>query len=145
MDDINAFGGWMEGNGSSWTTNKLTETRKDNWHITTQVLANYMRSFGKHDLTLMAGFENYVLSSEDLTAGRDQYELINYPYLNVGPEDYKDNSGTGTRYTSNSFSDVCFILSTTAIFFRQTSAATALHVSPGNTAGEHSRLSPPAG
>lgn len=103
MDDINAFGGWMEGNGSSWTTNKLTETRKDNWHITTQVLANYMRSFGKHDLTLMAGFENYVLSSEDLTAGRDQYELINYPYLNVGPEDYKDNSGTGTRYTSNSF------------------------------------------
>ena len=103
MSDLNAFGGWMEGNGSSWTTNKLSEEGKDNWHITTQALINYMRSFGKHDLTVMAGFENYVKSSEELTAARDQYELTNYPYLNVGPEDFKDNSGTGTRYTSNSF------------------------------------------
>ena len=103
MSDLNAFGGWMEGNGSSWTTNKLSEERKDNWHIITQALINYMRSFGKHDLTVMAGFENYVKSSEELTAARDQYELTNYPYLNVGPEDFKDNSGTGTRYTSNSF------------------------------------------
>ena len=100
MSDLNAFGGWMEGNGSSWTTNKLSEERKDNWHIITQALINYMRSFGKHDLTVMAGFENYVKSSEELTAARDQYELTNYPYLNVGPEDFKDNSGTGTRYTT---------------------------------------------
>lgn len=103
MNDVNAFGGWMEGSGRSWSTNKLSETRNDNWHITTQALANYMHSFGKHDLTLMAGFENYVLSTENLTAARDQYELTNYPYLNIGPEDFKDNSGTGSRYTSNSF------------------------------------------
>ncbi|MDE6067180.1 MAG: TonB-dependent receptor [Duncaniella sp.] len=102
MDDINAFGGWMEGNGSSWSTNKLTETRNDNWHITSQAIANYMHSFGKHDLTLMAGYENYIMGSENLTAARDQYDLTNYPYLNIGPEDFKDNSGTGTRYTSNS-------------------------------------------
>ncbi len=103
MDDINAIGGYMEGNGTTWGTNKLSEERKDNWHITTQALANYMRSFGKHDLTVMAGFENYVLSSEELGAARDQYELTKYPYLNVGPEDFKDNNGKGTRYTSNSF------------------------------------------
>lgn len=102
MSDPNVFGGWMEGNGSSWTTNKLTETRKDNWHITSQVIANYMRAFGKHDLTLMAGYENYIMSSEDLTADRDQYELTKYPYLNVGPQDFQGNSGTGVRYTSNS-------------------------------------------
>ncbi|MDE7407367.1 MAG: SusC/RagA family TonB-linked outer membrane protein, partial [Muribaculaceae bacterium] len=102
MNDINTFGGWMEGNGSAWSTNKLSETRNDNWHITSQVIGNYMHSFGKHDLTLMAGYENYIMSSENLTASRDQYDLTKYPYLNVGPEDYKDNSGTGTRYTSNS-------------------------------------------
>ncbi len=103
MSDANTFGGWMEGSGSSWATNKLSETRNDNWHITTQAIANYMRSFGKNDLTLMAGYENYIMSSENLTASRDQYDLIKYPYLNIGPEDFKDNSGTGSRYTSNSF------------------------------------------
>lgn len=103
MDDINTFGGYMEGNGSSWSTNKLNETRNDNWNITSQVIANYMHTFGKHDLTLMAGYENYILSEEKLTAARDQFDLTNYPYLNVGPADFQTNSGTGTRYTSNSF------------------------------------------
>lgn len=103
MSDPNVFGGYMEGNGSSWATNKLSETRNDNWHITSQVIANYMKSFGKNDFTVMAGYENYIMSTENLTAARDQYELTKYPYLNVGPEDFKDNSGTGTRYTSNSF------------------------------------------
>lgn len=103
MDDINTFGGYMEGNGSSWSTNKLTETRNDNWNITSQVIANYMHTFGKHDLTLMAGYENYILSEEKLTAARDQFDLTNYPYLNVGPADFQTNTGTGTRYTSNSF------------------------------------------
>ncbi|MDE7387450.1 MAG: TonB-dependent receptor [Muribaculaceae bacterium] len=103
MSDPNVFGGYMEGSGSSWATNKLSETRNDNWHITSQVIANYMKSFGKNDVTIMAGYENYIMSTESLTAARDQYELTKYPYLNVGPEDFKDNSGTGTRYTSNSF------------------------------------------
>lgn len=103
MSDANSFGGWMEGNGSSWTTNKLSETRNDNWHITSQVIANYMHSFGRNDLTLMAGYENYIMSTESLGASRDQYDLTKYPYLNIGPEDFKDNNGTGTRYTSNSF------------------------------------------
>ncbi len=102
-DDINAVGGFMEGNGSQWATNRLGETRNDNWHITSQVIANYMRTFGKHDLTVMAGYENYIMSSENLTAARDQYDLTEYPYLNIGPEGFMDNSGTGTRYTSNSF------------------------------------------
>ena len=102
-DDPTLFGGWMEGGGTSYATNKLTETRNDNWHITSQVIANYMHTFGRHDLTVMAGYENYIMSSENLTAGRDQYVLTQYPYLNVGPEEYQTNSGTGARYTSNSF------------------------------------------
>ena len=36
-------------------------------------------------------------------AGRDQYELTNYPYLNIGSEDFQTNSGSGSKYTSNSF------------------------------------------
>lgn len=102
-DDPMLQTGWLEGNGSVWSSNNLTETRNNNWHVTTQAIANYMHSFGKHDLTLMAGFENYVMSTDNLQAWRNEYEMTNYPYLNVGPQDYQFNSGNGERYTSNSF------------------------------------------
>lgn len=102
-DDPMLQTGWLEGNGSVWSSNNLTEKRNNNWHVTTQAIANYMHSFGKHDLTLMAGFENYVMSTDELKAWRNEYEMTNYPYLNVGPQDYQFNSGKGERYTSNSF------------------------------------------
>lgn len=57
-DDPDVIGGYLDA-GSLYATNKLTEGRNDNWHVTSQLLANYMRTFGKHDITVMAGFENY--------------------------------------------------------------------------------------
>ena len=102
QDDPDVIGGYLDA-GSLYATNKLSEGRNDNWHVTSQLLANYMRTFGKHDLTLMAGFENYYMKTESLSAARDQYELTNYPYLNIGSEDFQTNSGTGSEYTSNSF------------------------------------------
>ncbi|MFA6726645.1 MAG: TonB-dependent receptor [Prevotella sp.] len=102
MDDPETMGGYLDG-GSLYATNKLTEGRNDDWHVTSQLLANYMHSFGKHDVTVMGGFENYYMKSETLSAARDQYELTNYPYLNIGSEDFQTNSGSGSKYTSNSF------------------------------------------
>ena len=102
-DDPNTFGGYFDGGSGQYATNKLTEGRNDDWHVTSQVLANYMRDFGKHSLTVMAGFENYYSKSESLGAARDQYVLTNYPYLNIGPEEYMENSGTGSEYTSTSW------------------------------------------
>ena len=101
-DDPETIGGYLDA-GSLYATNKLTENRNDNWHVTSQLLANYMHNFGAHDVTLMGGFENYYMKTESLTAGRDQYELTNYPYLNIGSEDFQTNSGSGSKYTSNSF------------------------------------------
>lgn len=102
MDDPETMGGYLD-DGSLYATNKLTEDRNDDWHVTSQLLANYMHSFGKHDVTVMGGFENYYMKSETLSAARDQYELTNYPYLNIGSEDFQTNSGSGSKYTSNSF------------------------------------------
>ena len=101
-DDPETIGGYLDA-GSLYATNKLTENRNDNWHVTSQLLANYMHNFGAHDVTLMGGFENYYMKTESLTAGRDQYELTNYPYLNIGSEDFQTHSGSGSKYTSNSF------------------------------------------
>ena len=99
-DDTSTAGGYLDG----YSTTDLSEGRNDNWHITTQVIANYAATFAeKHSLNIMAGYENYMMQSETLSAGRSNYELTEYPYLNIGPEDYQTNSGTASEYTSNSF------------------------------------------
>lgn len=99
-DDPSVIGGFLDG----YSTTDLSEGRNDNWHITSQVIANYAATFaGKHDLNVMAGYENYLMNSETLSAARTQYELTEYPYLNVGPEDYQTNAGSGSEFTSNSF------------------------------------------
>lgn len=99
-DDPSTPGGYLDG----YSTTDLSEGRNDNWHMTTQVIANYMATFAeKHSLNVMAGYENYMMQSETLSAGRSNYELTEYPYLNIGPEDYQTNSGTASEYCSNSF------------------------------------------
>lgn len=100
-DDPDVMGGYFD-SGTTWSTNKLSEDRNDSYTITSQLLANYNASFGKHNIGAMLGYENYVLKSETLSAARDQYELTGYPYLNIGPEDFQTNSGSGEVYTSNS-------------------------------------------
>lgn len=88
-DDPNTLGGYFEGH----STTKLTENRNDDYSVTIQFIANYMKSFGKHDINVMGGYETYYSFWEYLSASRDQYELDNYPYLNLGPLTYRDNSG----------------------------------------------------
>ncbi len=72
---------------------RLNELRDDNYQVTTQFLANFIKSFGNHNLNILGGYENYYAFYENMSASRDQYELTSYPYLNIGPLEYRDNSG----------------------------------------------------
>ena len=81
----------------------LSEYRNDFKNATSQFLADYSNSFGDHSLTLLAGYEYYYSFSEYLSASRAEYELDNFPYLNLGPLDFRDNSGSATEYASRSF------------------------------------------
>ncbi|WP_372935391.1 SusC/RagA family TonB-linked outer membrane protein, partial [Mariniphaga sediminis] len=81
----------------------LSEYRNDSKSFTSQFLADYTKSFDDHSLTLLAGYEYYYSFSEALSASRDQYELDDYPYLNLGPLDYRDNSGSASEYASRSY------------------------------------------
>ncbi|GAB3505680.1 TonB-dependent receptor [Emticicia fontis] len=83
-------------------TTRLDENRTNNYSLTTQFLANYMKTFGKHDLTALVGYENYYYKSESMGASRDQYLFDTYPYLDQGPAAYRDNFGTAfeTAYRS---------------------------------------------
>lgn len=98
-DDPGTVGGYLEGQ----TTTKLTENRNDNYNVTIQGIANYMKSFGKHDLNLMAGYEAYYAFWENLEASRDQYELDNYPYLDLGPLSMRDNKGNAEEVSYRSW------------------------------------------
>ena len=102
-NDPEVFGGWLEDNANPYSTNKLKEERNDGYNITSQLIANYMKSIGNHNFTVMLGYENYYAKTEKLGASRDQYVLTQYPYLNVGPQEYRDNSGEATEYTYNSY------------------------------------------
>lgn len=98
-DDPETIGGYLEG----YNTTKLTEARSENYSVTSQFLANYTQTFGKHDLNLMAGYENYYYFSESLKASRGQYMLTDYPYLDLGPMDFRDNSGSAYEVAYRSF------------------------------------------
>ncbi len=89
-DDPTVYGGTLQWN----STTMLSESRNDNYRVTTQFLANYARSFGSHSLNAMAGYENFYAFNENLGASRDQYELTSFPYLNIGPLEFRDNSGS---------------------------------------------------
>lgn len=89
LDDPNTIVGYRD----SWNTTKLTENRNDNYNVTIQGIVNYIKSLKKHNFNFMLGYESYYAFYENLMASRDQYELDNYPYLDLGPLSLRDNSG----------------------------------------------------
>ena len=84
-------------------TTMLTENRNESNELISQFFVNYTKSFGQHNIAAMAGYEDYYSFYENLSASRDQYELSEYPYLDLGPKDYRDNSGNAYEYAYRSF------------------------------------------
>lgn len=99
LDDPLTVGGTVWGA----ETTDLRETRNDRRSETLQFFANYKNSFGKHHLSLMAGYEENSDFYENLGASRLQYELSNFPYLNLGNANYQFNSGNAYEYANRSF------------------------------------------
>ncbi|GEP95801.1 TonB-dependent receptor [Chitinophaga cymbidii] len=89
----NSVSGYIEGANET----KLSENRNDNQRYTIQALANYTKQLGSHNLNILAGYEYFYAFDEGLGASRGQYILDNYPYLNLGPLEFRDNSGNATE------------------------------------------------
>jgi TonB-linked SusC/RagA family outer membrane protein len=98
-DDPTLYAGTLEG----CTQTDLYETRNDNYRVTAQLLANYTKSFGSHNLNAMAGYENYYAFNENLGASRQKYELTNYPYLDLGPLELRGNNGSAYENAYRSY------------------------------------------
>lgn len=71
----------------------LTEERINAHSVTCQGLANYMKSFGKHDFNFLLGYESYYYRHEDMSVTTDRMELEAYPFLSMGNKDYVTTKG----------------------------------------------------
>lgn len=97
-DNPDQFLGYMNGYAST----KLSEQRRDEISITKQFLANYQKDFGLHSLNALAGYEDFYLKNELVTATGDYFDLSNFPYLDLAPKDYvtADGNAYETAYRS---------------------------------------------
>ncbi|NBA86841.1 SusC/RagA family TonB-linked outer membrane protein [Emticicia sp. CRIBPO] len=93
----------IDNGGGGGITTRLDENRVTNYSLTTQLLANYAKSFKGHDITGLAGYENYYFKGESMGASRDQYLFDTYPYLDQGPITLRDNFGTAFETAYRSF------------------------------------------
>lgn len=98
-DDPNVYVGTTQWGG----TTKLTESRNDYSRVTSQLIGTYIKEFGSHNFNLMAGYENYSAFNENMGASRDKYELTTFPYLNLGPLEFRDNSGNAWENAYRSY------------------------------------------
>ncbi|TDB62744.1 TonB-dependent receptor [Arundinibacter roseus] len=88
-NDPNLQVGYLNG----YNQTNLSEARNDNYRYTTQFLANYDKQIGKNSFSLLAGYEYFYAFNENLSASRNQYLLSSYPYLDIGPLEFRNNGG----------------------------------------------------
>lgn len=87
--------------GGFYTTN-LKEERNDSTSITTQALVNYEKNFGDHHFAAMAGYEYYYMRLENMQGFGNNYELTEYPYLDLSPNDFRNTGGNALEYSYRS-------------------------------------------
>ena len=87
---------------AGYQSTNLIETRNDAKNFTKQLLINYNKVINEHRFNVLAGYEDYYAFSESLGARANNYTLSNYPYLDLGPLNFMNNSGNAyeTAYRS---------------------------------------------
>lgn len=88
---------------AGFSSTSVSETRNDNHSLTKQLYANYKLQLKRHSMELMTGYEDYSYKWENEGASRTNYTLVNFPYLDLGPEDYQFNSGNAGHNAYRSF------------------------------------------
>lgn len=93
------------------TINRLTETRTDFTAVMLQALVNYDKTFGKHDIKVLAGFEERGSKTENLGVLGDRFVSPDFPYLNQATTGeifnliYNGSNG-GTRISELAYSSL---------------------------------------
>lgn len=72
---------------TSANTTDLKEARTSTYAHTVQLFANLNKSFGEHNIGVMAGIEDYYYNYSNINASKSNYTMDYFPYLSAGPED----------------------------------------------------------
>lgn len=89
---------------SGYNANSLSETRSDSKTFESQVIATYDHTFAKkHNFNVMAGYEEYSYTYEKLTAGSNEMDLANFPYLDLANENSLTVGGNSYQNAYRSF------------------------------------------
>jgi len=84
--------------------NSLSESRGEGNTNTKQLLANYSATFNReHDLSLLAGYEDYYAFGESLSASSNVMELSDFPYLDRANKNYLANGGNASENAYRSY------------------------------------------
>lgn len=82
----------------------LNEGRNDTTVLTGQLLADYNKQIkGGHSVGILGGYEEIYNFFESLTASRSGFALTDFPYLNSGSQELRDNSGSAGEFALRSF------------------------------------------
>ncbi len=97
----------LDGTPSNFTNQPktiLTESRAEQTAITSQFLAEYNKVFKNgHTVSVLGGYEQIYNFSESESASRTGFALNDFPYLNSGAQDLRDNSGSASESALRSF------------------------------------------
>ena len=99
-DDPETITGYM---AKPYNTNNLAESRAQVKRFTAQLLAQYQKTFGRHDISVMAGYEDYYNRHESFGATGDNFKFGIYPYMDAANADFIKVSGTAYENAYQSF------------------------------------------
>jgi TonB-linked SusC/RagA family outer membrane protein len=86
--------------GHSEVDRSLQETRITNKSLTTQVLIDFNRTFGNHQVNSVFGFEEYSNTVEGLLVKGNEFISNEYPFLNLAPVDKVFDNDTKIEETA---------------------------------------------
>lgn len=82
----------------------LSEGRNESTAVTGQLLADYAKELnGGHNISALAGYEEIYNFFESLSASRSGFALTDFPYLNSGSQELRDNAGSAGEFALRSF------------------------------------------
>jgi TonB-linked SusC/RagA family outer membrane protein len=92
--------------GHNINQTNLTERRRNDNTLTTQALVNYDKVFGGHNVSAVAGYEEFSARSEVLGVQGIEFVSNDFSFLNQAPLDrvFNDNSSQGTSFAENAYS-----------------------------------------
>jgi hypothetical protein len=84
-------------------TTSLNESRADSYRVTSQLIANYTKSFGSHNLNGMVGFESFHAFNEGLGSSSTNLLLNSYSYLDLGNKNFLSSYGNANENAYQSY------------------------------------------